>query len=74
MQVGLVDDMGSLWTAGRQIHKDLKLKDEFSLKFIEKKKKMGFLDIMVSLEESVSNLNFNSLTEMANTKPRLMFK
>lgn len=74
MEAGLVDAMGSLWTAGRQIHTDLKLKDDFALKFIEKKKKMGFLDIMGSLEESVSNLNFNSLTEMANTKPRLMFK
>ena len=74
MEAGLVDAMGSLWTAGRQIHADLKLKDDFALKFIEKKKKMGFLDIMGSLEESVSNLNFNSLTEMANTKPRLMFK
>jgi protease-4 len=74
MEAGLVDAMGSLWTAGRQIHKDLKLKDEFALKFLEKKRKMGFLDIMGSLEESVSNLNFNSLAEMANTKPRLMFK
>jgi protease-4 len=74
MEVGLVDAMGSLWTAGRQIHTDLKLKDEFALKFIGKKKKMGFLDIMGSLEESVSNLNFNSLMEMANTRPRLMYK
>lgn len=74
MEVGLVDSMGSLWTAGRAIHADLKIKDEFALKFIEKKKKMGFLDLMGSLEESVSKLNFNSLAEMANTKPRLMFK
>ena len=74
LEVGLVDAMGSLWTAGRQIHKDLNLKDEFALVFLEKKKKMGFLDIMGSLEESVSHLNFNSLTEMADTKPRLMFK
>lgn len=74
MEAGLVDSMGSLWTAGRQIHKDLKLKDEFALKFIEKKKKMGFLDLMGSIEESVSNLNFNSLAQMADTKPRLMFK
>lgn len=74
MEAGLVDSMGSLWTAGRAIHTDLKLKDEFALRFIDKKKKMGFLDLMGSLEESVSNLNFNSLAEMANTKPRLMFK
>lgn len=74
MEVGLVDSMGGLWTAGRAIHADLKIKDEFALKFIDKKKKMGFLDLMGSLEESVSKLNFNSLAEMANTKPRLMFK
>lgn len=74
MESGLVDSMGSLWTAGRAIHSDLKIKEEFALRFIDKKKKMGFLDLMGSLEESVSNLNFNSLTEMANTKPRLMFK
>jgi protease-4 len=74
MEAGLVDSMGSLWTAGRAIHTELKLKDEFALRFIDKKKKMGFLDLMGSLEESVSNLNFNSLAEMANTKPRLMFK
>lgn len=74
MEAGLVDSMGSLWTAGRAIHTDLKIKDEFALKFIDKKKKMGFLDLMGSLEESVSKLNFNSLAEMANTKPRLMFK
>lgn len=74
MEAGLVDSMGSLWTAGRAIHTDLKIKDEFALKFIDKKKKMGFLDLMGSLEESVSNLNFNSLAEMGNTKPRLMFK
>lgn len=74
MEAGLVDSMGSLWTAGRAIHTDLKIKDEFALKFIDKKKKMGLFDLVGSLEESVSKLNFNSLAEMANTKPRLMFK
>lgn len=73
MEVGLVDSMGSLWTAGRAIHKDLKLEGEFGLKFIDKKKKMGFLDLMGSLEEGVSKLNFNSLAQM-NQNPRLMFK
>ena len=74
LEKGLVDELGGLWTAGRSIHTTMKMKDEFALKFLEKKRKMGFLDIMGSLEESVSNLNFNSLAEMANTKPRLMFK
>jgi protease-4 len=73
MESGLVDAMGSLWTAGRAIHTDLKMKDEFALKFIEKKKKMGFLDLMGSLEQSISKLDFNSLAQM-NQHPRLMFK
>lgn len=73
MNSGLVDAMGSLWTAGRSIHTELKIKEEFGLKFIEKKKKMGFLDLMGSLEEAVNKLDFNSLAQM-NQQPRLMFK
>lgn len=71
--LGLVDEMGSLWTAGRSIHAELKLKDEFALKFIEKKKKVNFFDLMGSLEESISRLNLSSLTSM-DQSPRLMFK
>ena len=73
MESGLVDAMGSLWTAGREIHTTMKLKDDFALKFIEKKKKMGLFDFMGSLEESISKLDFNSLAQM-NQHPRLMFK
>lgn len=71
--LGLVDEMGSLWTAGRAIHTELKMKDEFALKFIEKKKKLGLMDFMTSIDESISKLNLNSLVEM-NQHPRLMFK
>jgi protease-4 len=71
--LGLVDEMGSLWTAGRAIHAQMKMKDEFALKFIEKKKKLGFLDLMGSMEESISKLNLNSLMKM-DQAPRLMFK
>lgn len=73
MSLGLVDEMGSLWTAGRAIHTELKLKDEFALKFIEKKKKIGLFDLMGSMEESISNWNLNSLVKM-DQSPRLMFK
>lgn len=73
MEVGLVDAMGSLWTAGRAIHTEMKMKDDFALKFIEKKKKLGLFDLMGSLEESISKLDFNSLAQM-NQHPRLMFK
>ncbi len=72
-EVGLVDEMGSLWSAGRAIHKDLKLKDEFALKFMKKKKVMGLFDLMGSLEESISKLNINNLVH-SDKAPLLMFK
>ncbi|MBC7539122.1 MAG: signal peptide peptidase SppA [Bacteriovorax sp.] len=58
---GLVDEMGSLWTAGRAIHKTLKTKDEFALKFIKKKKHLNLLDLMGSLDENISKLSINNL-------------
>lgn len=71
--LGLVDEMGSLWTAGRSIHKELKIKEDFALKFIEKPKKLGLFELMGSLEESISKLNFNSLASMKDS-PVLMYK
>lgn len=72
-EAGLVDEMGSLWTAGRAIHKELKLKDEFALKFMKKKKVMGLFDLMGSLEEGISKLNINNLVH-SDKAPLLMFK
>lgn len=71
--LGLVDEMGSLWAAGRSIHTEMKMKDEFALKFIEKKKKLGFFDLMGSIDEGISKLNLSSLAKM-DQSPRLMFK
>ncbi len=73
LQLGLVDEMGSLWTAGRKIHADMKFKEEFALKFIEKPKKLGLFELMGSLEESISKFDLNSMTSLRET-PRLMFK
>ncbi|MDO9182524.1 MAG: signal peptide peptidase SppA [Bacteriovorax sp.] len=71
--LGLVDEMGSLWTAGRVIHKTLKTKDEFALKFIKKKKHLGLFDLMSSLDENISKLSINNLIH--NDKgPLLMFR
>lgn len=70
---GLVDELGSLWTAGRAIHKELKLKDEFALKFIKKKKSVGMFDLLGSLDEAISKLNINSLVH-SDKAPLLMFK
>ena len=71
--VGLVDELGSLWTAGREIHKDLKLKDDFALKFLKKKKNKGLLDLMESLEEGISHLNISNVIKN-DRGPVLMFR
>ncbi|MFA6236436.1 MAG: signal peptide peptidase SppA [Bacteriovorax sp.] len=70
---GLVDEIGSLWTAGREIHKTLKTKDEFALKFMKKKKHLNLFDMLGSLEETISKLDFNTLLH-SNNNPALMFK
>ena len=70
---GLVDEMGSLWTAGRAIYKTIKTKDEFALKFIKKKKHLGLFDLMGSLDENISKLSIDNLIH--NDKgPLLMFR
>lgn len=70
---GLVDEIGSLWTAGRAIHQDLKLKDDFALKFMKKKKNKGLWDLMDSLDEGISHLSLNNLVKY-DSGPRLMFR
>ncbi len=74
LKLGLVDELGSLWTAGRIIHKGLGFKEaDFALKFIKKKKKMNFLELMGDIEESISNLDWKSMSHAQNS-PILMFK
>ncbi len=70
---GLVDEMGSLWTAGREIHKTLKTKDEFALKFIKKKKNLGLFELLGSIDDNISKLNINNLVH-SSAGPTLMFK
>jgi protease-4 len=55
-KIGLVDELAGLWEAGRRIHKDLELAGEVNLKFIKKKKKISFFDILDSLDESLSHV------------------
>lgn len=54
---GLVDELGGLWEAGRKIHKELKLKGEFHLHFIKKKKKFQVFELLKNLDEAISELN-----------------
>ncbi len=52
MKFGLVDEIAGLWEAGRRIHKELGLKGESSLRYIEKKKKGKFWELLDNMEEA----------------------
>ena len=57
LAIGLVDELAGLWEAGRRIHKDLKLKSEFGLRFVKpKKKRMSFGDLLREGEEAISDI------------------
>lgn len=50
-KLGLIDELGGLWEAGRKIHEELKLKGEFKgFKFIKEKKQLGLLEILEDME------------------------
>lgn len=54
-EVGLVDEVGGLWTAGRAIHKELKLKGEFGLRYIKpQKKKFSLAELLQDTEETLT--------------------
>lgn len=70
-EVGLVDELSGLWACARNIHSELKLEGDLDLKYIKKKKKYSFLDIMGDLEEASSS--FKEI--MLNTStPLMMYK
>jgi protease-4 len=55
LKLGLVDELCGMWEAGRRIHKDLKLKGKFGLRFIKpKKKRFSFSDLMQDGEETLA--------------------
>jgi protease IV len=57
MQLGLVDEIGSLWQAGRAIHEELELKGVFALRFMKPaRKKFSFTDLLEGTEETLSQL------------------
>ena len=70
-KIGLVDELSGLWGCARNIHKELKLKDELNLKYIKKKKKMKILDILGDLNKVTS---FISEMMTNSDSPRLMYK
>jgi protease-4 len=56
LELGLIDEIGGLYEAGRRIHKELKLKGKFGFKFIKKKRKVDFARVFGEVEESVEHI------------------
>lgn len=70
-ELGLVDELGSMWQAGRAIHEELKLEGDFELQYIREKKKISIWDFMESVDQVATNLGLKSWVDGA---PLLMFK
>lgn len=56
---GLVDKIAGLYQAGRDIHKELKIKEKFGLKFIKLKRDITFGELIRGIEESVEDIKYN---------------
>lgn len=71
-EFGLVDEIGSLWQAGRAIHDELKLEGEFGLRYLKPaKKKFSFTDFMQEAEDTLSFIKSKLETQ---TAPAYLFK
>lgn len=70
-KLGLVDEVGSLWQAGRAIFDELKLEGEFGFSFIKKKKKFSWLEFMENVEESI--LDIREFVSKVDS-PQLLFR
>jgi protease-4 len=65
-EFGLVDEVGSLWQAGRAIHKELKIKEEFSLRFLKPQRtKFSFSEFMQETEDTISFIKSKLETKSA---------
>ena len=57
LKMGLVDELCGMWEAGRRIHKELKLKEKFGLRFVKpKKKRFSLTDLLEESEETMSTI------------------
>lgn len=58
---GLVDEIAGLWQAGRSIHKELELKEDFDLKFIKVRKENPTIsDFLGDIQETVEDFNYRA--------------
>ena len=71
-EFGLVDEIGGLWQAGRAIHKELKLKGQFSLRYMKPpRKKFSVSDILEEGEDTLSLLKHKVASP---TRPAFLFQ
>lgn len=56
VKLGLADEIGSLYAAGRSIHEELKLKGDFDFKYIKPKKKFKLSRFLNDVDESITDL------------------
>ena len=75
-ELGLIDELGGIYVAGRKIHKELQLKEKFGLQFIRKKEKNRWVEFMTNFGNLVSlKADFKLLLEtLLSGAPLLMFK
>ncbi len=69
---GLVDEIGGLWHAGRSIHKELKLKGRFGLRYM--KPARGRIRLTDLLEEGEDTLSLLKEKMSQSAKPAFLFK
>lgn len=71
-EFGLVDEIGSLWQAGRAIHKELKLKGKFALRYMKPiRKKFSLSELMQDSEDSI---NFLKDKVQAKSRPAYLYQ
>lgn len=71
-ELGLVDEIGSLWQAGRAIHKELKLPGKFGLRYMKPaRKKFSLSELMQDTEDT---LGFIKGKFSAKTTPAYIFQ
>jgi protease-4 len=69
---GLVDEVASLWQAGRAIHKELKLKGKFAMRFMKPaKKKFSLSEFLQETEDTLSTIKDKVSVE---TSPSYLYK
>jgi protease-4 len=71
-EFGLVDEIGSLWVAGRAIHKEQKFKGEFGLRFLKPQRKR--FSITEFLQEGEDALTFIKTKLDPKTAPAYKFQ